>query len=81
VGPHEATCFENLKMLNNGRERDGKRLSQIADRRRTQAEPTDDLSSDGRRQGVKNQIEPRLIVKHLLKYRSRTMPSFGGSSG
>jgi hypothetical protein len=65
--------LEDLKMLDNPGQADGKRLRQSGDRRRPLAQPDHDSPSGGIRKGMEDPVEFRpvsrgLIVNHILKY-------------
>jgi hypothetical protein len=55
-------------VLNHRRQRYGKRLSQLADRRWTPAEALNECSPCGIGERVERAVEGCLILKHILKY-------------
>ncbi len=55
-------------MLNDRRQRDGERLGELADRCRSEAETLHHHPPGRYRQGLEEEIDRSLLVKHRLKY-------------
>src|SRR5687767_10882677 len=68
LGVDHATFLEDLKVLDDRRERDRERLRQRADRDRTATQPLQDGPSVRIAECVKDSVD-LLFVKHRLEYR------------
>src|SRR5580704_8599504 len=67
-GPDQPARFQNLKMLQDRRQRHGQRLGQLADGGGATAEPLHDGPPGRVRQGMKHTVERGTIVSHRTNY-------------
>jgi hypothetical protein len=63
-GPHEATCFQYLQVLNDRGQRHGQWLGKLGDRCWPEAETLHHYPAGGNRQGLEEEIKRRFLVKH-----------------
>jgi len=66
LGPDEPARLEDGDVLEDGRQRHRERLRQLAHRHRPAAEPLDDRAPGRVGEGLEDEIQLRLRVKHLL---------------
>src|ERR671936_941070 len=67
-GADEAALLQQLQVLEHGRERHRQRPCEIAHRGRAPREPVDDRPAARVGKRVKDAVERRILLKHLLKY-------------
>jgi hypothetical protein len=70
-GSDEAARFQDLKVLDHGRERHSEWAGEFADRSRSPTQPLHHYPSGRVRQRLEHEIERGALVKHLLKYHNR----------
>ena len=67
-GAHQAAGFEDFEVLHDRRQGHVERLSELADRSGSAAQPLDHDQSGGIRQRLEDATERCSLVKHFLKY-------------
>src|ERR671936_97399 len=67
-GADEAAVLQQLQVLEHGRERHRQRPCEIAHRGRALRKPVDDRPAARVGKRVKDEVERRILLKHLLKY-------------
>src|SRR5919109_1320602 len=70
-GADEAAVLQHLQVLEHGRKRHRQRLCEIAYRGRALREPVNDRPAARVGKRVKDPVERRISLKHLLKYSAR----------
>src|ERR1700729_2664220 len=79
----QAACLQYVQMLDDGRQRHGKRLRELADRGRAECQTIDHRAARRIRERVEREVErDSLLVKHSLKYYTwRDPPEATGLAG